>query len=136
VTTEDDFHTALDANPEDWQTRLVFADWLEERGDPRAEGYRALGARRLRPNKWVQLPDVFHWWWGGDEVFWRNNTDVVVLPRDWFEALPDQELDRVAWPWHDDPNTRRAAEDAAAAGFARLPPERRAALLAPPAAEP
>ena len=43
VTTEDDFQRALDKNPDDWQTRLVFADWLEERDDPRAEGYRALG---------------------------------------------------------------------------------------------
>ena len=34
MTTEDDFQTALDANPEDWQTRLVFADWLEDNGDP------------------------------------------------------------------------------------------------------
>lgn len=30
MTTEDDFQAALDANPDDWQTRLVFADWLEE----------------------------------------------------------------------------------------------------------
>ena len=33
MTTEDDFQRALDANPDDWQTRLVFADWLEDRGD-------------------------------------------------------------------------------------------------------
>ena len=43
MTTEDDFQAALDANPNDWQTRLVFADWLDERGDVRASGYRALG---------------------------------------------------------------------------------------------
>jgi uncharacterized protein (TIGR02996 family) len=30
VTTEDDFQAKLDADPSDWQTRLVFADWLEE----------------------------------------------------------------------------------------------------------
>jgi uncharacterized protein (TIGR02996 family) len=30
MTTEDDFQAALDANPGDWQTRLVFADWLQE----------------------------------------------------------------------------------------------------------
>ena len=131
MTTEDDFQRALDADPEDWQTRLVFADWLEERGDSRAEGYRALGVRHLRPNKWVQKPDRSHWWWGGDEMFWQSNPDVVVLPRDWFEALPERHRDSVAWPWHDDPNTRREAEDAAAAAFALLSPDRRAALLAP-----
>ena len=37
MTTEDDFQQALDANPDDHHTRLVFADWLQERGDPRAE---------------------------------------------------------------------------------------------------
>jgi uncharacterized protein (TIGR02996 family) len=38
VTTEDDFQSALDKDPEDWQTRLVFADWLQEHNDLRAEG--------------------------------------------------------------------------------------------------
>ena len=52
MTTEDDFQAALDADPENWQTRLVFADWLQERGDPRAEGYRALGVLRRRPFRW------------------------------------------------------------------------------------
>ena len=49
MTTEDDFQAALDTNPGDWQTRLVFADWLQERDDPRAEGYRALGLLRRAP---------------------------------------------------------------------------------------
>jgi uncharacterized protein (TIGR02996 family) len=40
---EEPFHAALDAKPDDSTLRLVFADWLEERGDPRAQGYRALG---------------------------------------------------------------------------------------------
>jgi uncharacterized protein (TIGR02996 family) len=35
--TEDDFHEALRADPHDLVLRLVFADWLEERGDPRGE---------------------------------------------------------------------------------------------------
>lgn len=30
MTTEDDFQAVLDADPSDWQTRLVFADWLQE----------------------------------------------------------------------------------------------------------
>jgi uncharacterized protein (TIGR02996 family) len=47
VTTEDDFQKALDKRPDDWQTRLVFADFLEERGDPRAAGYRILGLWQL-----------------------------------------------------------------------------------------
>src|SRR5260370_747955 len=34
---ENDFHDALRADPHDLALRLVFADWLEERGDPRGE---------------------------------------------------------------------------------------------------
>lgn len=30
MTTEDDFHAHLDAHPDDFHARLVFADWLEE----------------------------------------------------------------------------------------------------------
>ena len=58
MTSEDDFQAALDTSPDDWQTRLVFADWLQERGDPRAEGYRALAVHRripvgvVRPDAW------------------------------------------------------------------------------------
>lgn len=49
MTTEDDFQNAIDASPDDWNARLVFADWLQEQGDPRAEGYRALGALKWCP---------------------------------------------------------------------------------------
>lgn len=56
MTTEDDFQAAT--HPDDWQTRLVFADWLEECGDPRAVGYRALGFRRLHP--------LFTRWWDAE----------------------------------------------------------------------
>lgn len=40
MTTEDDFQNHLDLNPLDFHTRLVFADWLEERDDPRGPAYR------------------------------------------------------------------------------------------------
>src|SRR5262245_7494859 len=36
MTDEAGFLAQLDANPDDDTTRLVYADWLEERGDPRA----------------------------------------------------------------------------------------------------
>jgi uncharacterized protein (TIGR02996 family) len=47
MTTEDAFLQAIFASPEDAETRLVFADWLEDRGDPRAEVVR-LEARLAR----------------------------------------------------------------------------------------
>src|SRR5829696_4545434 len=83
MTTEDDFNAALDAKPEDWQTRLVYADWLQERGDPRAEGYRALGVLRLRPKREGE----------GEGGTWAYQGGVAddypachTLPRDWFDA--------------------------------------------------
>jgi uncharacterized protein (TIGR02996 family) len=41
VMLEDAFIAAVLAEPEDDTPRLVYADWLEERGDPRAEFLRA-----------------------------------------------------------------------------------------------
>lgn len=122
MTTEDDFQAALDAKPEDWQTRLVFADWLQERGDPRADGYRALGVLRLWPKREGE----------GEGGTWAYQGGVAddypachTLPRDWFDAdSPGNTY------WTQDLDTRRESEDAAARAFAKLPPERRAELLA------
>jgi uncharacterized protein (TIGR02996 family) len=49
MTTESDFQTALDADPSDHLTRLVFADWLQDREEKRAEGYRALANWNCSP---------------------------------------------------------------------------------------
>jgi uncharacterized protein (TIGR02996 family) len=62
VTTEDDFQAALDANPGDHHTRLVFADWLEERGDERAEGYRYFGRYKRRPKSEKCDGSFWQWW--------------------------------------------------------------------------
>lgn len=43
------FQSHLDSHPDDHTARLVFADWLEERGDPRAEGYRWLAITGRQP---------------------------------------------------------------------------------------
>lgn len=42
MTEEDAMQAAIDAAPLDRLPRLVFCDWLDERNDPRAEGYRVL----------------------------------------------------------------------------------------------
>ena len=126
VTTEDDFQRALDADPEDWQTRLVFADWLDERGDERAEGYRALGRLRLCPF----VENVGYWW----TTLGRGLLPVsgvrangCTLPVDWFaliELSPRSESFKPLGA-----GTRRAVEDAAAVAFSKLSVKRRAALL-------
>lgn len=125
MTTEDDFQAALDAHPDDWQTRLVFADWLQERGDPRAEGYRALGALRRRG-----LPDLEYACWFDAHEQRGGDDKASDLPRDWFRLIEGGNRDlyvssAAAFP------TRRAADDAAARAFGQLPPSRRTELLNP-----
>jgi uncharacterized protein (TIGR02996 family) len=126
MTTEDDFQRALDASPDDWQTRLVFADFLEERGDPRAEGYRALGVNRRRP--WPEFLTRFTFNSGHPYAGACDAGSPGTLPNDWYRtADPDWTRSGVG-PFHK--VERREAEDAAALAFAKLPAERRAELLA------
>jgi uncharacterized protein (TIGR02996 family) len=127
MTTEDDFQRALAAEPSDWHTRLVFADWLQERGDPRAEGYRAMGLLRRAPALWGGRGP---WVWLNSR--WAKNYDptddirTATVPDDWYEHMPKNEND-VA---HERTALNQALDDAAA-GFARLPAARRAELLTP-----
>lgn len=141
MTTEDDFQAQLDADPEDWQTRLVFADWLEERGDLRAEGYRALGHLRVRPagsgaarqlwylpgyasrravDRWGQTASA------PDDVHRFEDAKRAQLPDDWLAAMPLDGDPDARWRLR---ATRREAEDAAARAFAQLPAARRVQLL-------
>jgi uncharacterized protein (TIGR02996 family) len=134
MTNEEDFQAALDTNPADWQTRLVFADWLQERGDPRADGYRALGrtgAWTVNVNTSGEGLKLWTWFPTGTTSDGRRE-----LPRDWFRALDaweclvsSGETMNAADRWRDY-RSRREAEDAAALAFANLAPERRAELLA------
>jgi uncharacterized protein (TIGR02996 family) len=48
---DDSFLRELLANPQDRQTRQVYADWLEERGDPRGEFLRIEDALAALPKK-------------------------------------------------------------------------------------
>jgi uncharacterized protein (TIGR02996 family) len=152
MTTEDDFQKALDADPADWQTRLVLADFLEERADVRADGYRALGVLRRVPTSAFYRPGTSErWflWFSADRAagLARNRSSpaqdiaesmlLAALPADWcaaiFERAPAGE--RGQWNhrggWFGYGTSRREAEDAAALAFAELPPARRAELLAP-----
>lgn len=116
MTSEDDFQAALDAHPEDHQTRLVFADWLQERGDPRADGYRALGFLRRWPFRGVRRTFWTHWdsSLSPDEVLGKGTHSCLV--GDWESRCREMY------------NSRREAEDAAFA-FAELSAKRRAELL-------
>ena len=134
MTTEDDFQRALAAHPADWQTRLVFADWLQERGDPRADGMRALGVLRRWPFEYWKQEGY------GDEEMWgfhngtgsstpKGKLSALVpachaLPQDWMCLLTTE-------TWTPQYRSVREAQDAAALAFDKLPAERRAELLTP-----
>lgn len=130
------FIAALDANPEDWVTRLVYADWLEERGGVRARGYRALAAQRRVP--FLPADKEYCPWFCSPNAFVILMSDECVLPQDWFDLIdlpgkhnnlaPDHDCRRDA--------TRSEVEDAAARAFALLPAPRQAELLAAPVPTP
>jgi uncharacterized protein (TIGR02996 family) len=138
VTTEDDFHRILDANPDDHHTRLVLADFLQDRGDPRAAGYRALGKLRLYPVLYQHrpnLPQLADWTHTGNVSRAEQSFPRHSLPRDWFDLMPQAEPRRSTpamdqfWRYH---TGRKTAEDAAALAFGQLPPERQSELLRDP----
>ena len=93
MTTEDDFQRALDANTDDWQTQWVFADWLDEHADPRAEGYRVLGTLRLWSDMSYSIRFVYR-----SSPDWTPaiSADRSVLPQDWYEPLLRGELSLLA----------------------------------------
>jgi uncharacterized protein (TIGR02996 family) len=130
VTSEDDFHRALDARPDGGQTRLVFADWLQERGDPRADGYRAIAIQRRRPLDSPQKGKTA-WWWHCHPSAEHHN----VVASDWFTLLPANVGSKLFWPLITETGgikSRRECEDALASAFAQLPPERQTELLNAP----
>lgn len=129
MTTEDDFQRQLDAHPDDHDLRRVFADWLQERDDPRAEGYRALGVLERRP-----IGDRLGCWFAVASRFGKDH--YGTLPDDWLHQVEGRPVS-----CHGEPemsftayscggSSRRDEEDKAALAFARLPAERRAELLA------
>lgn len=141
MTTEDDFQAALDARPSDWQTRLVFADWLQERDDPRADGYRALGHLRSYPVL-IQMegngtgePGEWYFIFGNmGNALARPRWALCLVPEAWFKKLTKKhERNRNNyWKYYDD---RREADDDAARAFAKLPAKRRAEVLELPPTE-
>jgi uncharacterized protein (TIGR02996 family) len=87
MSEEDAFIRAILAAPEDPAPRLVYADWLEERGDPRGEYLRltvadgALNAARPAPEAEVRLKEL------------RGQIDPLWIARlHGFNAVPEAVL--------------------------------------------
>lgn len=142
MTTEDDLQDMLDRSPEDWQTRLVLADFLRETGDPRADGYEAAARLRLHPSvskgrgqaEFATVGGLNHP--NAHETHWFAINRDWLFPTDWFLAMgyaPGRGLDYghdARTPIWLRENTRRELEDRIALAFLKLPPERRAELIA------
>ncbi len=130
MTTEDDFQKALVAEPKDWHLRLVFADWLDEHNDPRAEGFRAMGLRRVAPALWIVGGGPWVWLNAHYHSGYKDRAEELrpaLLPDDWYDLLPPLRTpDRCAV----ERRVLREALDDAALAFAQLPAACRAELLA------
>lgn len=117
---EEGFQAALDENPGENTTRLVFADWLEERDDPRALGYRALGLLRRCPVM-SKAAD----WSRGDWSWYFHDPDYSKtryrngLPRHWSRAIGNRHVHA----------TRREADDTAALAFSKLTTDQQDEIL-------
>lgn len=125
ITSEElAFIAALDAEPENHWLRCVYADWLDDRGDPRAAGYRAMG--RLGRSAAVFVKGYGHYigwlWLCGGEFGWDNPR---CLPEEWCLIIVNGRTIRFTnFP------SRAAAEDAAAIAWAKLTPEQQARIFA------
>jgi uncharacterized protein (TIGR02996 family) len=75
--TDDSFIAAIRAAPDDEALRLVYADWLEERGDPRAEYLRLVAELAARAGS--QRPSA--------ELRARLRDLSETIGRDWREAV-------------------------------------------------
>jgi uncharacterized protein (TIGR02996 family) len=129
VTTEDDFQRNLDDNPENWTLRTVFADWLQDHGDTRAEGYRAIARQKRLPLRMESHGRDAWWWYRGNSPFHNN------IPDDWFALLPAGPGSELFWPLltrKENVRSRRQCEDELARAFAELSETRRQQLLTPP----
>jgi hypothetical protein len=67
------FESSLQNSIGDAAARLLFGEWLEERGDWRAEGYQWMAQRNKEPSQQSQTCD----WWHENAT---SNRREIVLP--------------------------------------------------------
>lgn len=120
------FQRALTARPYNHTVRLVFADWLQERDDPRAVGYRVLGLWGRYPLRertyWTYTFNSDKTWFSyvGGRVGRLNGKPYTqspyALPLTWFHEVRYEPGDKTK-------HARRHLEDATALAFNELPAE-------------
>lgn len=103
---ESDFADAINADPDDRDMQLIYADWLDDQGDPRGEAWRVLVEAGKFP---VGCGDGFEWFRGTTDHDYLLDLPIIEPspPRwghDWYWAVFDDFF---------------AAMDAAAIGWVR-----------------
>jgi uncharacterized protein (TIGR02996 family) len=124
MTTEDYFWQMLADNPDDSHTRLVFADWLEERGDDRAEGMRALGELKIRPHYYTSSKEYGYDMWPTDDYYKH-----CELPIDWFRLMQEPHTGKFWGGYVRTATTVKGIESSAAIAFGQLPVEQQQKYL-------
>lgn len=102
---EDGFHQALDQNPQDWDTRRVYGDWLEENNRPdEAETQRWMAEKQKAPKGG---PGVVAWMWGSEGM--HRQIHGALLPLRHYH-LPEHIVDHFQYP--STPNPARSRQQA------------------------
>jgi uncharacterized protein (TIGR02996 family) len=139
MTSEEDFQGQLDETPADHMLRAVFADFLEERGDIRAGGYRALSFLGIYPKNFKDQPikgkPELEWayWWDQDGRWITARADEDRWPKSYFYVLPESWIGIANGTCHGGDlwsDSRRFIEDRAAIGWWLMHPEIKKRLFA------
>ena len=81
------FRACINEKPHDYSVYLVFADWLQERDDPRAHVYRLIGSFRVSP---YSSPDNGWIWFSFERRILYGTYRIHPysdLPDPWFNRL-------------------------------------------------
>lgn len=116
MTDESAFQESLNADPDNHFLREVFADYLEEQGDPRSLGYRWMGENRKRPYRHYSHRD-WSWWNLGNDEYSHTEDLPSDIEEKYFNAMKGDKSDNnshTAFP------TRALAETAFCHAFAAI----------------
>jgi len=127
MNEEEGFHKLLDENIEDHLTRTILADFLQDKEDSRASGYRELGQCEIYPTETTIKNVGFALKFKGNLWCWKRakyTTDSIysyrrygetILPIDLWNLLSNYVIKVRNTVYY---SSRRDAEDAFARAFA------------------
>ncbi len=126
MDNEEAFQRALDEKPDDHFLRMVFADYLDEIGDPRGPGYRALGETMTWP---TEVHDGDGKWWYSHGVRKGRHWGLGKV---WFEKIQHKHKTEEFLPYYANPYvkmSRREVDDEVTIAFSRLTPKQQREVI-------